>query len=80
MVLGVAMLVGALWWLQYLSAQNNTEHRLAVITGFLGSFYYTAKHTDSGKAVRSLSCDGSLCSCPHGFHANQQLILRSHWI
>ena len=38
MILGVAMLVGPLWWLQYLSAKNNTEHRLAVITGFLVVF------------------------------------------
>ncbi|CAF9936463.1 hypothetical protein IMSHALPRED_010771 [Imshaugia aleurites] len=35
MVLGVAMLVGPLWWLQHLSSQGNLEVRLAVITGFL---------------------------------------------
>ena len=32
------MLVGPLWWLQYLSAQKNTEYQLAVITGFLVLF------------------------------------------
>ena len=32
------MLVGPLWWLQHISAQNNTEYRLAVITGFLVLF------------------------------------------
>ena len=32
------MLVGPLWWLQYLSARNNAEYRLAVITGFLVLF------------------------------------------
>lgn len=35
MVLGVAMLVGPLWWLQQLSSQENLKSRLAVITGFL---------------------------------------------
>ena len=38
MVIGVAMLVGPLWWLQHLSTQNNLEARLAVITGFLVFF------------------------------------------
>ena len=32
------MLVGPLWWLQHLSAQDNMEYRLAVITGFLVLF------------------------------------------
>lgn len=35
MVLGVAMLIGPLWWLQHLSTQKNLEARLAVITVFL---------------------------------------------
>ncbi|KAL9076301.1 MAG: hypothetical protein Q9161_001017 [Pseudevernia consocians] len=38
MVIGVAMLVGPLWWLQHLSTHNNLEARLAVITGFLVFF------------------------------------------
>lgn len=37
MVLGVAMLVGPLWWLQHLSTQN-VEARLAVVTGLLIAF------------------------------------------
>ena len=38
MILGVAMLVGPLWWLQHLSAQNNLEASVAVISGFLVVF------------------------------------------
>ena len=37
MVLGVAMLIGPLWWLQHLT-HNNLEARLGVITGFLVVF------------------------------------------
>lgn len=38
MIVGLSMLVGPLWWLQYLSAQNSLEARLAVITVFLFVF------------------------------------------
>lgn len=39
MILGLAMLIGPLWWLQHLSAhQPNLQARLEVITGFLVVF------------------------------------------
>ena len=39
MLLGLGMLIGPLWWLQHLSAdQPNLQARLEVITGFLVAF------------------------------------------
>lgn len=39
MLFGLAMLIGPLWWLQHLSAdQPNLQARLEVITGFLVLF------------------------------------------
>ena len=40
MLLGLAMLIGPLWWLQHISQHDNPQYRLAVTTGFLVLFTF----------------------------------------